>query len=375
MFELSDSHGEINVNKTKDYNLIAFKFNLIVNLKLDGNNYHAVMNIDLRDLQGRPNITMTEMVNLLMSKELKHRVAELMCERYPELNPNMGRLIQLVQGTPADSSPPSTNVSAADPDAHWDVIFYETGCSCVNMLVNDPRPSMFRHLLAAPNLTHQRHHIPRATVPSQIFAADVPPIEFVGRFRNQTKKYQQKQAREIQRNKATAAADEDASEEARENVRASAEFVQSLTGVTKNVKKKNRTRKVASSVINLHPTALLSYNSQLPRPPLSRRPSATGAAHPPPTPFRLASIGMPGIGIRNFIRGNNPRYQDDDLKCLNDSDTCVQPDDDAMYQTLIGKRQRSSSSSSSSRKSHQRYFADKSSSEGGACRLNKTKKK
>ena len=156
---------------------VIFHFNLVVNLTLDEESYDATLNIDMQDLMSPshdPNhVMMEEMVELVMDRRLKDRVVELMCVKFPVLKSQQQRLLDLVHGIDkADPSPDSDQDSDPDPSAKWEVVFYERGCSGINVGVEST-------LLSVPNLTREQH-VPVANPAWGAFARrHDPPFRFV----------------------------------------------------------------------------------------------------------------------------------------------------------------------------------------------------
>jgi hypothetical protein len=296
-FAIQDFSGQ---TLNDDRKLVIFKFNLIVNLRLGGQNFDIVVNVNLHDLTQRPHVAMSEMVDLVMDDRLKHRVVDLMCQAYPEPKLNAAALHALAQGT------------QLDPNANWDVVFYESGCSTLRIQAQQAQQSV--HLWGQPELSFERHHVPvarRANL-AAFDQNDLPPMEHVqlhsgfvpGRM-SQTRR-----RRAVVRAKIVADADKAKAAIALKDVRASARFTQSLIGV----KRKNKTRqlKAARQTTVMTPTAFCSTVEQIPQlHPLP--PARANVFFMPPSqryiqPPRNVShcVQFLGPNIRGHIRPNYP---------------------------------------------------------------------
>lgn len=266
---------------------VIFKFNLMVNLRLSGQNFDAVVNVDLHQLAQRSHVGMSEMVSLLMDARFKERVADLMCAAHPALDPTLIRI--LANGTPQD------------PDANWNVTFFETGCSDLKMIEANQR----LHLWGAPQLALPRYHVPVRSAVAVAGPIVPPPMAYVldrpMRPISETRKLRRaKLAKKI----------EDSSDED-EDVRASVALMQSLQSL-------NKTRKRATQTVVLTPTAFLStldptpklYPLPPPRPHFIQMPPSTRYMQPiPPAHNVRRLVPLPGLPLREFLQSETTTPQ------------------------------------------------------------------
>ena len=296
--------------------VVTFKLNLMVNLRWSGQNFDAVVNVDLHELAQSSHVGMSEMVNLLMDAQFKERVADLMCQAHPVLDQAKIRI--LANGTPQD------------PDANWNAILFETGCSGLQIIEENKK----LHLWSAPQLARQRFHVP-IRGPVAVAGPMVPPPmssvlqhTSVPRPMSETRK-----RRRVLRAKHLANVEDSYDED---DVRASVALMKSLVGE----KGKNKTRKRASNVVVQTPTAFLSaldttpklYPLPPPRPNFIQMPSSIRymqPIHPAQNVRRV--VPLPGLPLRGFLQSERTPPLQANPAVVSDTESVLDPTEFRSY--------------------------------------------